>query len=178
MRASWRPFLPYLEERRLPDVIAAVQFMAAAPRPEKKIIDWTKDLSGAHEKTDVGRWTAVFNDHPEFFLVYKLEGENEPKAALRVRYANKLFDHVTGKEYTEAERNALNRDDPNQRAIRDRLTSRPLGTDAITGMMTTAIALHARASEERAARRWWVPILAAVFGFAGAVVGAFLGAHK
>jgi hypothetical protein len=48
----------------------------------------------------------------------------------------------------------------------------------ITAMANTAIALHASATAELSAKRWWVPVLAATLGFLGAVVGSFLGAHK
>ena len=175
--------LPYLKESRLPDVIAAVQFMAAAPRPERAIPDWTKDLSGEglsddKRKKEIDRWMAVFNEHPEFFLVYTRKEEKDPKAALRVRYANKLYDHKTGIEYTEAQRDKLSLQDEEQRAIRNRLTSKPLSTEAIAALMTTAIALHARANEERTARRWWIPVLAAVLAFFGAVAGAYFASHK
>jgi hypothetical protein len=161
---------PYLKRGRLADVVAAVQFMGAAGRPEAEIADWTERLSGNRENKEIERWTAVFTEHPEFFHVYTLAGTTELKAALRVRYANRLYDAETNHDYTLGERATLHKD------IRDRLTSRPLDAEMIAAMATTAIGLHARASEDRTARRWWVPIFAAVLGFLGAVAGAFLGA--
>jgi hypothetical protein len=99
---------PYLKDpRRLPDVIAAVQLMGAAQRPEKKISDWTKELTHDEKEEEIERWTAVFNDHPEFFLVYRLKGEADRKAALRVRYTNKLYDAIRQKEYTQEEKDKL-----------------------------------------------------------------------
>jgi hypothetical protein len=163
---------PYRKARRLPDVIAAVQFMAAAQRPERKISDWSKGLSGSEAKDEIERWTAVFKEHPEFFLVYRLEGEADIKAALRVRYANKLHDAKTGKDYTQEEKDRLDK------AAQDLLTTKPLGGDVITAMSNTAIALHTTAMSELAAGRWWVPILAAVPGFVGALIGALVAAHK
>jgi hypothetical protein len=162
---------PYLRARRLPDVIAAVQFMAAAQRPERKISDWTKELCGSEKEEEEKRWTAVFNEHPEFFLVYRLEGEADLKAALRVRYTNKLYDAIANKEYTQEDKDKLDK------VARDRLTTKPLGGEMITAMTNTAIALHTSAMAELSARRWWVPVLAAVLGFIGAVIGSLLG-HK
>jgi hypothetical protein len=161
---------PYLKRGRLADVIAAVQFMGAEGRPEAEITDWTERLSGSTEERENRRWTAVFKEHPEFFRVYTLGGTTEPKAALRVRYANRLYDAETGMTYTREQRAGLTQE------IRDRLTTKPLDGEMIAAMATTAIGLHARASEDRTARRWWVPFFAAVLGFLGAVGGAYLGA--
>ena len=55
--------------------------MAAGQRPEAKISKWAEDLSrGITPQTE--RWTAVFEEHPEFFLVYTLPNDPEKKAAL------------------------------------------------------------------------------------------------
>jgi hypothetical protein len=89
-----------------------------------------------------------------------------------VGYTNKLYDAVKQKEYTQHEKDQLDK------AAIDRLTTKPLSPEMITAMANTAIALHASATAELAARRWWVPVLAAILGFVGAVVGAFVGAHK
>jgi hypothetical protein len=163
----------YLKTGRLADVIAAVQFMGASGRPEAEIIDWVQRLSGNKDESEIKRWTAVFNEHPEFFHVYtNREAEGRPKAALRVRYANRLYDEVEDKTYTVGERQAL---PPH---IRNRLTTKPLSGEMIGSMANTAIALHARASEDRAATRWWVPLAAAILGFVGALIGGFVAAQK
>ena len=161
---------PYLKPGRLADVVAAVQFMGLSGRPEAEIADWTTRLSGSGGENEIKRWTAVFKEHPEFFHVYTLQGAS--KAALRVRYANRLYDAVTNTTYTLGERESLPRD------IRDRLTTKPLEAEMVGAMANTAIALHARASEDRTARRWWVPIFAAVLGFIGASMGALLATQK
>ena len=49
-----------------------------------------------------------------------------PKAALRWRYAYKRYDAYMGKEYSDVEYAALDPDDPVDKVIRDRLTSKPL----------------------------------------------------
>src|SRR4051794_21168088 len=91
---------PYLVPERLADVIAAVQTMAAAERPERTIADWAQEFDRNRDVSTIERWTRVFQEHREFFLVYTQEGKNELKAALRWRYINKLYDSKTGKEYT------------------------------------------------------------------------------
>ena len=166
---------PYLTSGRLADVIAALQIMGAGERPEKTIEGWTKELSHGDSESDLEKWTSVFTQHPEFFLVYHLPSDTTLKAALRWRYTNKLYDSNSGKEYTPAERETLTE---RQRSL---LTTKPLTSDAVASLMDTAIELHSRALEELSASRWWVPILAACLGFGGAVLGAIIAAlwtHK
>ncbi len=161
---------PYLKSGRLADVVAAVQFMGVSGRPEAEISDWTQRLSGNLDESEMQRWTAVFKEHPEFFHVYTLKGK--PKAALRVRYANRLYDEIDDKMYTRGQRDGL----PPE--IKDRLTTRPLEGEMIGAMADTAIAFHARASEDRAARARWIPLVAAIFGFLGALAGGYFAAQK
>jgi hypothetical protein len=160
--------LPYLKPGRLSDVIAALQVMGAGQRPEGPILRWANELSRSDALNEVERWKAVFIEHPEFFLIYVLN--NEEKAALRWRYTNKLYDAHTGKEYTPDEKDALPKQQQNS------LTTKPLSSDAIAALMNTAIELHSRCIEELSARRWWVPIFAAVLGFTGAIFGAAVAA--
>jgi len=161
---------PYLSEGRLADVIAALQIMGVGERPENEIKGWAKELSYSESDIEVARWTAVFTEHPEFFLVYKLRGDETLKSALRWRYTNKLYDAKTGHEYTPQEKEKL----PEKE--RWLLTTRPLASDAFAALMKTAIELHSRAVEELAASRWWVPLLAAILGFSGALLGAIIAA--
>ena len=85
-------------EGRLADVIAAVTVMAAAKESEGSLKMWANRLSRPGDPAAIDQsaeyWKAVFNDHREFFLVY--EWQNEEKAALRMRYANKTIDRATG----------------------------------------------------------------------------------
>jgi hypothetical protein len=161
---------PYLKSGRLADVVAAVQFMGVSGRPEAEIRDWTQRLSGNVAESEMQRWTAVFGEHPEFFHVYTQNGK--PKAALRVRYANRLYDEIDDKMYTRGERDGL------PSVIKDRLTTKPLEGEMIGAMADTAIAFHARASEDRAARTRWIPLIAAFLGFLGALAGGYIAAQK
>jgi hypothetical protein len=156
---------PYLIPGRLADVLAAVQIMAAAERPERKVKDWANELDRNRENSTVERWKSVFSDHREFFLVYTLEGDNDLKAALRWRYVNKLYDSKTGKEYTPEEKEAL----PKEKQWS--LTTKPLPADGVTALMDTAINLHNRAIEELGAARWWIPLLVIVVGGVITLIG-------
>ena len=160
---------PYLGKGRLADVLAALQVMGAGQRPEGEIRKWAKELSYSETSVEIARWEAVFKEHPEFFLVYKLDGSDTLKAALRWRYTNKLYDSKSGKEYTQIEKDQL----PEKE--RWLLTTKPLTSDAIAALMSTAIELHNRAIAEQKERRWLVPPLVA---FLGALLGAVLGGHK
>jgi hypothetical protein len=162
--------------------------MAAARRPEKAIKDWAeqlssvvsdekglsgiesdeKELSGIDLDEQVARWKSVFDDHSEFFLVYKRKGEL--KAALRWRYANKLYDPDNEIDYTPKQI----KDRPELKSI---VTSRPLEKDAIDTLLKTAIELHSRAIEAQAAKRWWLQLIPAGLGFLGALAGAIIAAR-
>lgn len=57
-------------------------------------------------------------------------------------------------------------------------TRASLSADQISALLEAALEFHTKALEERRDRRWWIPILAAVFAavmaFTGAVLGAWL----
>ena len=159
---------PYRIPGRLADVIAAIQVMASRKRPEAKIEDWAYEFDRNDDAVTVARWTAVFKDHREFFLTYRLPGEKGLKAALRWRYAFKTFDAESGKEYKPAEIETL----PEEQ--RWSLTTKPLSGEQIQTLLNTAIGLHARAMEELRESRWWVPVFAAILGFIGAIFAVIL----
>lgn len=167
---------PYLKPGRLADVIAAIQVMAAAKRPEREIREWAYMLDRNRDLATIERWNSVFKEHREFFLTYKLNGNKDLKAALRWRYAFKTFDSKKQKEHTPEEIEAL---PEAQKAL---LTTKPLASDQVQALLSTAIQLHTSALEELTAARWWVPLIAALLGFIGAVLGALLsalfGVHK
>lgn len=159
---------PYLKPGRLADVLAALQIMAAGQRPEGTIDKWAEELSRDHGKEQIARWTAVFTDHPEFFLVYNLgNAQLPPKAALRWRYTNKRFDPKTDKEYTQELKELL------PRSEQEFLTTKPLGGESISVLLNTAIELHSRQMAEQEASRWLVsPLLSLLGAVLGGIVGA------
>jgi hypothetical protein len=150
--------------------------MASAERPEREIKDWAYELDRSRDTPAIDRWSSVFQEHREFFITYRLRAEGELKAALRWRYVFKTFDSKSGKEYTPAEIESL----PEE--LRFLLTTKPLAGDQIQTLLNTAIGLRTSALTEEAAARWWVPLIAALLGFGGAIVGtllsAFVGLHK
>jgi hypothetical protein len=162
--------VPYRIRGRLADVIAAIQVMAAAKRPERKIKDWAYEFDRDRDADTVDRWTSVFQDHREFFLTYRRREDPDLKAALRWRYAFKTFDAESGKEYTPEEIQAL----PDEQ--RRSLTTKPLSGEQIQTLLNTAIGLHTRAMEELRESRWWIPVFAAILGFFGAMAGVILSA--
>ena len=161
---------PYRISGRLADVIAAIQVMAASKRPEAKIKEWAYQFDRSDDAATVDRWTDLFRDHREFFLTYQLPDEEDLKAALRWRYAFKTFDAESGKEYMPEQIKTLPKEQ------RDRLTTKPLEGEQIQTLLNTAIGLHARAMEELRESRWWIPVLAAILGFFGAMAGVILAA--
>jgi len=76
----------------------------------------------------------------------------------------------TGKEYTPEQIKAL---PPEQR---NKITSKPLEGEQIQTLLNTAIGLHARAMEELRESRLWIPVLAPIPGFFGAMAGVILAA--
>lgn len=114
----------YEIDGRLADVIAAVTVLAAAKGSEGTLRMWANRLSRPNDNAaidqSVDHWNAVFNDHPEFFLVY--EWDDEVKAALRLRYANKTIDRATGLQRSTSTRRRRS-SAVNSRAHRS--TSRP-----------------------------------------------------
>jgi hypothetical protein len=167
---------PYLIDGRLPDVLAAIQYLGSAVRPEATIENLALNLDRKSDSDTVEKWTAVFRDHREFFLMYTLEKDPKQKAALRWRYAYKRYDAVGNKEYTDAEYLDLDPKDPIEGPIRERLTSKPLTAEQIQTLVNTAIGLRTTALEEQKASVWWVPLLAAILAFLGTIAGTWLSA--
>lgn len=157
---------PYLEnDRRLSDVIAAIQAMGSYPWFARKLEDWKKKLG---EPQSADSWGTIFKEHPEFFRL-----SDEGWGSLRWRYAyDKTYDARAGKLLTDEEKERLS---PQQR---DALTRKPLDAAQIETLLKTAIELHSRAIAHKQETRWWVTVLlallAAIFGLLGAVVSAVL----
>ena len=161
---------PYLTPGRLANVLAAIQVMSSAERPERLIEDWAFEFDRNRDAETVKRWADVFSKHTEFFLTYTLDKDPRKKAALRLRYAYKVYDSQKGREYTPEEMHALPKEQ------RDLLTTKPLTGDQIGMLMNAAIELNARALAEQSAKRYWIPILTGAMGVAGAIVTFLIGA--
>lgn len=159
---------PYLKKGRLANVVAALQVMACAKRPECEVKDWAKVLDGVVNPNTIKRWTHVFEEHREFFYTYTLPGQSELKAALRWRYALKTFDAEAGRELTQTEIGQLS---PEKKGL---LTTKPLKGDQVGILLNTAISLHTGALAEMNASRWWIPVISAILAAAGAIAGTLL----
>ena len=157
---------PYDAKGRLPDVIAAVTVLAAAKESEGSLKMWANRLSRAQEDAErEAHWLKVFSEHPEFFLTYVWE--DEQKAALRLRYANKTIDRSTGQPHPNLSRlTAQQRGD---------LTSLPLDAQATTTLINTAISLHQATLARRADARFLLQIFGPpLLALLGVLVGAFI----
>lgn len=157
----------YYAEGRLADVIAAVTVLAAHQESEGSVGSWTYRLSrpddGVAKETSEEHWLKVFNQHPEFFLVYEWQGQT--KAALRLRHANKTIDRTTGQVH--ARLSNLNTKE------RGELTSLPLDAQATSTLINTAISLHQATLARKADARFFVQLFGpAALALLGALIGA------
>lgn len=148
---------PYLEDRRLEDLIAAIQVLGVNPWGGSQ--DWStkldKPLSG-------GNWNEIFLQHPEFFRI------SGGWISLRWRYTyDKTYDARKHRELTDAELAKLTPDD------KEKLTHKPLEAPQIETLINTAIELHSHAIAQQEEMRWWKPIvISSGFALLGAILGA------
>ena len=153
---------PYLETGRLADVIAAIQFMAMNERSSWPCEEWAEGISG--DKAKGPHWQTVFDEHPEFFR--KSPNYEGHYALIWRRALPRRFFRKLSKMLTQSEFDALSADDK-------RWVSRPSVPDQeIKTLIDIAIELHAKAREQHADWRWWVPIVAS---FLGSLVAVLLG---
>jgi hypothetical protein len=154
---------PYLRDKRLNDIVAAIQMMAVNDRYRMSASDWARMIEGNPNREDY--WCDVFVEHPEFFRTSEIHPGNYAlilRRALPSRYHRKRGIVLTREEY-----DILTKEE------RDRYMSRaPLSQDQTKMLLDTAIALHKNAVEAQRDWRWWVP---AGLGFVGSLAGAILG---
>lgn len=56
----------------------------------------------------------------------------------------------------------------------DQLSRQPLTGEQISRLVTAALEFHTKAMERKKDNRWWIPIVAAVLAFVGALLGAWI----
>ena len=153
---------PYLEnDRRLGDVIAAIQLLGTYQWANRDVGSWAKQLD-TPDTSGEAAWTAVFREHPEFFRINDLN-----KASLRWRHAyDRTYNTKTRQKITIEEFEQLNE---NEQEIYSR---HPLTAEQIQSLMATAVELHGRAIAHSQERRW---LTLALFTLLGVVLGAVLG---
>ena len=154
---------PYLKsDRRLGDVIAAIQLLGTYQWANREIGSWAKQLD-TPETSGEAAWASVFREHPEFFRINDLG-----KASLRWRHAyDRTYNTKTRKTITVEEFDQLNE---NEKQIYSRP---PLTAEQVQSLMATAVELHGRAIAHSQEKRWLTLVL---FTLLGVVLGAVLGA--
>lgn len=154
---------PYLvDDRRLGDVIAAIQVMGTYKFYKLEFAKWSERITGSEDGGT--HWRTVFAEHSEFF---RLDGAREKASLVMRRQHPKLYNVDTGEMISKDCFESLAAID------RERISRQPLTPDQTAALVKTAIELHSRALDHEQSRRWWVPI---VSSFIGGLLGASIGA--
>ena len=155
---------PYLkDDKRLADVIAALQAMATYKFYKLDFAKWADRITGDERNGE--HWKSVFLEHPEFF---RLDSKREKASLVARRQHQKRYDVdnqiVLSTEQFYASDN------------KERISRTPLSSDELSMLVNTAIELHSRAVAKAELARWWIPVLSGLLGFLGALIGAIFGA--
>jgi hypothetical protein len=168
----------YLEKDRLSNVIAAIQLLGVSDQPTGTLNRWVAELEACEELTpeelertpvkyaERRKWSAVFEQHPEFFKTYSARGEQH--VMLRWRYAQSFNANSTEAPDAAAER-GRNADNAKQPAI---VRSKPLDADQLQVLINTAIELHDKVVASQHRLDQWPPLVLTAVGAAlGTIVG-------
>ena len=139
---------PYLQEKRLANVMAAIQVMATYKFYKLDFKGWADRISG--NETEEKKWKKIFKEHPEFFRL----DQSKTKASLvwRRNYP-KRYDVDKRKEISKEEFYELSDED------KERISRIPLKNEDVSMLVESAINLHYRAFQLKQDRRWWIPLL-------------------
>lgn len=153
---------PYLTDGRLGDVIAAITVLGTYKFYKLDVARWADRITGSQEAGE--HWRGVFAAHPEFF---RLTSDKQKVSLVWRRQFPRNFNvDEEAEEFPDHEIDGL---------TESRTSRRPLTPTEVTELIGVAINLHDRALEQDKARAWWVPLVAALLSFIGALVGATLG---
>lgn len=153
---------PYLQQSRLADILAAIQFMSLNERSSLSCARWAEGMSGDASKAD--HWRRVFLDHPEFF---RKSPDNDDHYALIWRRAlPRRYFRKADKMLTMTQLEAL------PEADKAFVSRPPVPEQQIKTLIEIAVELHTKAREHHTDWRWWVPIVAS---FAGSLIAVLLG---
>ena len=156
---------PYVkDERRLAEVIAAIQTLGTYRFYKMDFKGWADRISGDENLSD--HWEQIFKEHPEFF---RLDASRKQASLVIRRQHSKLFNVDNHAEITKTCFNEMDE------AGKARISRSPLSPDEISTLINTAVLLHARAIEHKRNLRWWIPILIAVITTLGGFAGAYFG---
>ena len=145
---------PYLKERRLADVIAAITTLGTYKFYKLHFSGWARRITGG--ATDASHWEQIFKEHPEFFRVNS--DDNKASLVWRRQFPRN-FNVDDIKEFVP--------DDEIDGTTEDRISRRPLDAVQITALIDVAVKLHDRALEESKAGKWWIPLVVAILAFIG-----------
>ncbi|UZS00200.1 hypothetical protein [Chondrinema litorale] len=150
---------PYIKNnRRLPDVIAAIQVMGTYKFYKADFSTWSDRIEGSN-KNDL-YWKNIFEQHPEFF---RMDSKKEKVSLVWRRNYQKLYDVdreeiITKEDYKKLDEKS-----------KERISRMPLNNSDISTLIETAINLHSREIEYKREKRWWkTPLI----GFIGVIIGA------
>ena len=142
---------------RLGDVISAIQFLGSYSFYK---LDFEKIAQRISGSSDLAKyWESLLNEHPEFFRI----DSTGKKASLVWRRSFKRNYHVDMQKSVDI--NSLSNEEKN------RISRRPLTSEEIGVLVSTAINLHSRAIEHNKENRW---LTGPLFTILGIVLGAFL----
>jgi len=155
------PDSPYLrDDRRLADVIAAIQTMGTYKYYKLGFAEWSDRINGDEKQAE--HWKKVFEEHPEFF---RLDSPRKKASLVWRRQHQKLFDIDSEEKISRADYQVLSVEK------KARISRTPLNSDELATLLDAAINLHSRALERKRETRWWV---AGTFGLAGVILGALV----
>ena len=156
---------PYVkDERRLAEVIAAIQTLGTYRFYKMDFKGWADRISGDEAQAD--HWEQIFKDHPEFF---RLDASRNQASLVIRRQHSKLFNVDNQQSISKDGFNALSE------AEKQRISRSPLSAEEISTLINTAVLLHARAIEHKRNLRWWIPLVIALITTAGGFAGAYIG---
>lgn len=154
---------PYTEnDKRLSDVIAAIQVMATYKFYKLDFSGWADRIEGKTEKAS--HWKEVYQQHPEFF---RLDSKQERASLVWRRNYQKLYD--VDKEEKISREDYLQLNDEQKK----RISRTPLSNSDISTLIETAINLHSSELDHKRDSRWWI---SGVVGLAGVIIGAIINA--
>ena len=169
----------YLENDRLANVIAAIQIFGLSEQTSATLDRWVAELEASEElsperldQTPVKfaerkKWSAVFEQHPEFFKTYAVRGEQ--RVLLRWRYAQSLNSDPKDKASPDPEN-----DTPVDAGAKAILSSKPLSPDQIQVLIDTAFEFYEKQAAGERSPDQLPPLTMAAVGAALGTIGGGL----
>ena len=153
---------PYIkDDKRLVDVISAIQAMGSYKYYKRDFAGWAKSISG--DESQSGYWENIILEHPEFF---RLNTEKDIASLVWRRNYPRNYHVEKHKTLTDTELEALEKQERKEKVSR-----MPLSSSDISVLINTAVDLHSRQLERKKDKYWWRAPIAAIVGV---VLGATL----